>query len=264
MNHKWQYSIDSRKEYLITRNKEVARLRNSIAHLDIKRIQEYVDIVIKSYEKSTEVDKITIYTEEKEMKSRGFRSIGLYQSLDKDKLLAKNYYWDSFFSDVGRAISRGERRYIHDRLGKYVRGTDDTISFLNPDFNILSKYVIHLREKGYKPNVMLAPIQIYSLFVKNYRSKLAKSNWNTDKIQLEGCDIQIAWSHKYAPLRSLIIFDSSYGIWHVIKDIESESRITAAIGESKDDVTKMSCLVETMAYYEILNKDAFTRINLSY
>jgi hypothetical protein len=213
---------------------------------------------------STEVGKITKYKEEKEIESRGFRSIGLYQSLDKDKFLAENYNWLSFFSDVGRAISRGERRYIHDRLGKYVRGADDAISLFKPDFNILSKYVLYLCEKGYKPNVMLAPIQIYSLFVKNYNSILAKSNYNTDKIQLEGCDIRIAWSHKYAPLRSLIIFDSSYGIWHVIKDIESESRITAAIGESKDNATKISCLVETMAYYEILNKDAFTRINLSY
>ena len=114
------------------------------------------------------------------------------------------------------------------------------LSFSKPDFNILNKYILYLYEKGYKPNVMLAPIQIYSLFVKNYNSVLAKSNYNTDKIQLEGYDIQIAWSHKYAPLRSLIIFDASYGIWHAIKDIDSESRITAAIGESKDNVKNMS------------------------
>jgi hypothetical protein len=262
MNQKWKYSINSRIEYLMNRNKEVSRLRNSVVHLRSERIQQYIDTVIKAYETSTEVDKITIYKEEKAIESRGFRSIGLYQSIDKDKLFAENYYWLPFFSDVGRAISHGERRYMHDRLAKYVRGVGDTISFSNPDFNILSKYVIHLCDKGYKPNVMLAPIQIYSLFVKNCRSKLAESNWETDQIRLEGCDIQIAWSHKYAPLRSFIIFDSSNGIWHAIKDIESERRITAAIGESKDNAEKMLCFVETMAYYEILNEDAFTRINL--
>lgn len=263
MNQKWKYSINSRKEYLLNRNKEVARLRNSVAHLHSERIREYIDKIIKSYEESTKADKIAIYKEEKAIQSRGFRSIGLYQSIDKDKLFAKDYYWLPFFSDVGRAISRGERRYMHDRLGKYVRGVDDTISFSNPDFSILGKYVIRLCDKGYKPNVMLAPIQMYSVFVQNCWRKLAESNWETDQIRLEGCDIQIAWSHNYAPLRSFIICDSSNGIWHAIHDIESERRITAAIGESKDDASKMLYLVETMAYYEILNIDAFTRINLS-
>jgi hypothetical protein len=265
MNQKWQYSIDSRKEYLVTRNKEVARLRNSVAHPRSKRIDEYINTVITAYEKSTEVGKITKYREEKEIENRGFRRIGLQQSIliDKDKLLAEDYSWLSFFSDVGRAISHGERRYIHYRLGKYVRGTHNKISIFKPDFDILNKQIIYLRGKGFKPNVMLAPLQIYSLFVKNYKAILAETNYNTDKIQIEGCEMQIAWSNIYAPLRSFIILDSSYGIWHVITDMESKSGITAAIGESKTNVNKMSCLVETMAYYEILNKDAFARINLS-
>jgi len=263
MNSKGKYSIKSRQEYLSNRNLEVARLRNSVVHLNSERIQEYIDTIIKSYKEATKVDRVAIYKEEKAIESRGFRSIGIYQSIDKDKLFAKDYYWLPFFSDVGRAISRGERRYMHDRLGKYVRGVDDTISFSNPDFSILSKYVVHLCDKGYKPNVMLAPIQIYSVFVQNCWAKLAESNWETDRIRLEGCDIQIAWSHSYAPLRSFIIYNSSNGIWHAIQDIESKGGITAAIGESKDDASKILYFVETMAYYEIFNLDAFTRINLS-
>jgi len=39
---------------------------------------------------------------------------------------------------------------------------------------------------------------------------------------------------------------------------------TVAIGESKSDENKMVFFAETMAYYEILNRDAFTRINLSH
>ena len=259
------YSINKRRNYLYNRNLEVARLRNSAHQLDnYNRIQEYIDTIIKSYEQSTVVDKIAKYQKERIIETLGFRSIGLYQSVDKDNLFAKDYYWLPFFSDVGRAISRAERKYIHDRLGKYIRGVDDTISFSRPDFNLLSKYVIKLLEEGYKPDIMLAPIQIYSIFVQTCWSKLAESNWKTDQIRLEGCDIQIIWSHKYAPLRSFIIFNSSNGIWHAIQDAESGSGLTAAIGESKDNPNKMLYFAETMAYYEILNKDAFTRINLSY
>jgi hypothetical protein len=264
MNQTQKYSIHSRNEYLMTRNKEVSRLRDSIIYNSNERIQEYVNAIINAYEKSTEVRKIATYKEEKSISSLGFRSIGLYQSIDKANLFDKTYYWLPFFSDVGRTISRGERRNIHDKLGKHVSGAEDTISFSNPDFSVLNKYVIHLRKKGFKPNMMLAPIQIYSSFVKHYKSKLAVSGYNTDNINLEECDIQIAWSHRYAPLRSFVIYDSSMGIWHAIHDIDSGKGITAAIGKSKDDENKMLFFVETMAYYEILNKNAFTRINISH
>lgn len=265
MKKNLDYSINKRRNYLYNRNSEVTRLRNSAHQLEnYNRIQEYIDTIIKSYEQSTLVQKIARYKKERIIETLGFRSIGLYQSIDKGNLFAENYHWLPFFSDVGRAISRAEQKYIHERLGKYVRGVDDTISFSEPDFNLLSKYIIKLLEKGYKPNVMLAPIQIYSTFVQKCMAKFAESNWQTNQIRLEGCDIQIIWSHKYAPLRSFIIFNSSNGIWHAIQDAESESGLTVAIGGSKDNPNVMLYIAETMAYYEILNIDAFTRINLSY
>lgn len=264
MKKKENYTINSRREYLNNRNLEVSRLRNSVSQLHDCKIQEYINAILKSYEQSTAVHKIAKYRKEYTIESRGFRSIGLYQSIEKDAFFSKNYYWLPFFSDVGRAISRGERKYIHNRLGKYIRGVDDTISYSEPDFNILRKYIVKLLEKNIRPNVMLAPIQIYSKFVKGYWSELAESNWRTDQIRIEGCDIQIVWSHKYAPLRSFIIFNSSDGLWHSVQDVGTERGITIAIGESKNGENKIVYLAETLAYYEILNRDAFTRINLSY
>lgn len=120
-----------------------------------------------------------------------------------------------------------------------------------------------LLESNVRPNVMLAPRQVYSKFVQNHWSEIAESNWRTDQIRIEDCDIQIVWSHRYAPLRSFIIFNSSAGIWHVLKDIDTDKRLTVAIGEHKDHDDKIAFLAETMAYYEILNRNAFTRINLS-
>ena len=41
MNQKLKYSINSRREYLINRNNEVFRLRNSVIDVNRKQIQEY-------------------------------------------------------------------------------------------------------------------------------------------------------------------------------------------------------------------------------
>jgi hypothetical protein len=263
MKKKIDYSVKKRRNYLDNRNMEVSRLRDNAQHLNNPKIQEYVEAVIKSYEQSTIVHKIASYKKETVIESPGFRSIGLSQTIDKEKLFAEDYYWFSFFSDVGRAISRAEQKYIHERLNKYVRGIDDTISLSKPDFSLLSKFMMKIFEKGFKPDVMLAPIQIYSKFVKNCLENYSESNLKTNQIRLEGHDIQIIWSHKYAPLHSFIIFDSSNGIWHAVQDIESESELTVAMGESKDDPKLMQYFAETMVFYEVLNRNAFTRINLS-
>jgi hypothetical protein len=264
MGKRDNYTINSRIEYLRNRNQEVSRLRKSGLELPGNRTQEYIDTILKSYDQSTDVDKICRVINEKGIELRGYRSIGIYQAIAIAKYFAKDYYWIPFFSDVGRAISRGERKYINNRIGKYIRGVDESISYTKPDFNILGKYVTKLLEKDLHPNMLLAPIQLYAKFLKYYESEIAESNWRTDHITIEGCKLQLVWSHRYAPLRSFIVFDSSAGIWHVLKDIDTEKRLTVAIGESKEKDNKIVFLVETMAYYQILNQDAFVRINLSY
>lgn len=264
MRKKGYYSINSRLEYLKKRNLEVSRLRMSALELQDNKTREFINTIIKSYEQSTDVDKISEVNIERNIELRGYRSIGLYQAIERDKYFAKNYIWIPFFSDVGRAISRGERKYINKRIGKYIRGVNESISYTKPDFNILGKFIRKLLEKNIQPNILLAPVQLEAKFLKYYRAEMAESNWRTDQITIQGCKLQIIWSHRFAPLRSFIIFNSSAGIWHVLKDIDTEKRLTVAIGESKDQDNRIVFLAETMAYYEILNKEAFTRINLSY
>ncbi len=149
-------------------------------------------------------------------------------------------------------------------MGKYITGVDETISRTQPDFRILDKYVMELLERRIEPNVILAPIQLYTKFVLHYKSEIAESNWRTDRITIQGCNLHIVWSHRYAPLRSFIVFSSSAGIWHVLKDMDTGKTLTVAIGESRDKDNRIEFLAETMAYYEILNKYAFMRINLSH
>ena len=87
MNDRRKYSINSRKEYLNNRKQEVLRLRNSVTPTNMDQIQEYISTIIKSYDETTVVDKITVYKKEEVIKSLGFRSIGLYQSIKKEELL---------------------------------------------------------------------------------------------------------------------------------------------------------------------------------
>ena len=80
-----KYSINSRIRYWNNRNQEVIRLRNSAREFRDAKTQEYIDTIIKSYEQSTDIDKIARVSKESNIKLRGYRSIGLYKSIEKEK-----------------------------------------------------------------------------------------------------------------------------------------------------------------------------------
>jgi hypothetical protein len=263
MDKKHSYSIKDRLEYLKNRDQEIRRLRRSASKYPDSKIPEYIDTILKSYELSSIVRKLAVYHEDITIESRGFRSIGLYEAIKKDEFFAKNYTWIPFFSDVGRAISRGEQKYITTKLSKIIRGENETISISDPDFQLVTHNVLRLTDRGVKPNTMLAPIQIFSEFIQKYWVNLSEFKSSTKQIEIEGCKLDIVWSHKYAPLNSFILFDSSAAVWHSLPDLETGKGISIAIGESKNNPNRMEFLAEVMAYYEVLNKDAFVRIKLS-
>jgi len=57
--------------------------------------------------------------------------------------------------------------------------------------------------------------------------------------------------------------DSKAGVWHTELSTENNEAIAIAIGESKQYKGYIEYIAETLAYYEIMDKAAFIRINLS-
>ena len=107
---------EGRIEYLNRRNKLLNKLRSSTINLDIKRVSECTESVINGYKKATNTQYMTRVVTEKTMEKCRFRTISLHILIDKNKFLASDYYWGHYFADVGRAIARGEEKYLHRRI----------------------------------------------------------------------------------------------------------------------------------------------------
>ena len=117
--------------------------------------------------------------------------------------------------------------------------------------------------KDFNPDVLLLPIDLFNDFMKYFKTKI---EWSIDKFpQLyeEQCNLKIFWSNKYAPLKSIMLFNSNEGTWHVMKEENTDNNISFAIGESEQS-DKVVYFIETLVYYSIENKDAFLKINLSH
>lgn len=254
---------NKRITYLRDRLGYIRALNSRIEGLDRDRVKECKEAIWSSYEASTVCPQVADVQREPSTEPYRFRSIGLWSSIELDKFNARNYYWKPYFSDVGRVIANGERKYLHKRIGRRVTGDKETISRSNPNFAILTERIKYLERNNLASDTLLAPIRIFVDFVKSYDSLIDWSYGRPEQLLIEDCRLKVFWSHKYAQLNSFVIFNSKAGIWHVIPDQETGRTVTIALGESRQFPGRVEYRVETLVWYEILDVRAFCRINLS-
>lgn len=255
---------EGRIEYLIKRNNMLGNLNASARHLDVNRVKECIESITKGYENATNIKYMAKVVKERTLEYHRFRTISLHIIIDKDKFLARDYYWTHYFMDVGRAIARGEEKYIHRRISMSSNILDETIYYEEPDFTIINKGIRRLLNRYVKPDIILLPIELLRIFEQHYYNKL---EWHMDgrsQLREEGCNLNVFWSNKYAPLKSIMIFNSNAGEWHVLEDENTKNNIAIAIGESQQRKDKVAYFVETLAYYKIVDKEAFIKIKLSH
>jgi len=256
-------TAEGRNKYLRLRKKKLEELRASAGNLDPVRVGECIESVIKGYENATNIKYMARIVKEEDLENYGFRSIGLHYIIDKDKFLAKDYYWGHYFTDVGRAIARGEEKYLHRRISRISESYSKSASYENLNLAIVNDAIKRLLEKDITPNVLLIPIELYSKFVKHYYDKFEWSINRQPQLMAEGCKLNVFLSNKYAPLRSIMIFNSNAGMWHVLEDVSTKGNLSVAIGESEQRKDKIEYFVETLAYYHAVNKEAFVKIKLA-
>ena len=256
-------SIENRTNYLSKRNDILTKLRSSTEGINLDRLNECKDIILKAYQDASLTKKLADVRIEQFIESYRFRSIGVYHRIKKSEFNATDYYWGSYFSDIGRAIALGEKRYFFFRLGNYVRGCEETISRRKPNFEVINMKIREMLSDNIVPDTIIYPVQISVDFIKHFAPNIDWSSDNGRILNIENCKLRTIWSSKYAKLRSFIIFDSRAGVWYVKPDAEDKEEITIAIGESKTHTGYIEYLAETLAYYKINNTNAFIRINLS-
>lgn len=252
-----------RIEYLYKRNNILDRLHSSAGRFDFNRVRECTKSVIDGYTKATNIGYMARVVKERNLECYRFRAIVLHYLIDRDKFLARDYYWGHYFLDAGRAMARGEEKYFHRRISSFSTSMCKEIYYKNPDFTMINEGIRMLKGKNFNPNVVLLPIELHSSFLKHYHNRLEWSSDGRSELLVENCNLNIFWSYKYAPLKSVIIFDSNCGIWHVLEDKNTKNNISFAIGESEQRKDKIEYFIETLAYY-YANREAFIKIKLSH
>lgn len=254
---------EERKNYLSARSRRIKILNNNARYLDESRVKDCINKVNKSYEEATAIKYMLRIKEAQHIEDYRFRSIRFQHHIDRDIFLAKDYIWDFYFADVGRAIALGERKYLHRRIELFVEDFGESMYYEDLDFNLLHLGIRRLRNNNVNPNVMLMPNEVYADFLRHYRNEMRWDNSRLHpKLVVGGCELNVFRSNRHAPLKSIILFDSNAGTWFILKDEDTRRNLTVAIGASEKQSDKVEYLVETLAYYEVMNKKAYLKIKL--
>jgi len=173
-----------------------------------------------------------------------------------------SYWWEPYFSDMGRALAAGEQSFLQEAIRQQVDADTTAISRSNPQFQALEQRIETLSQRALKPDIMLAPIELYVPFIQSHDSRI---DWTgtPETVAIGGTHLSIFWSHKYAPSDCFIVFCSKGGTWRVVPDRETGQAITIALGQSALYPDRVEIGVETTVNYEVTHPEAFCVIGLS-
>lgn len=244
------------------RIKYIRELNSRTKGLNLDRIKECKDTVRESYETATLVHHIADPIPSKKANCAGLVSIGIRRLIDLKQFNDPSYYWTAYFSQVGRVVASGERRYFQKQIRRHIKAEPDTISRSSPDFSLLEKSIVQLKRRNLEPDTLLAPISLYVPFWKSYKSRIEWRAGQAPNLHIERAGLNLFWSHKYAQLRSFIILSSKAGVWHFSPDPNSGSNLTIALGKSLEKPGFVEYWVETLAQFVITDKRSFSRIIL--
>ena len=232
------------------------------ARLDLQRVQDSKEEIWFSYQSATLPRQIASLSQMLNHEPSGFERIELWGRIKIEDFNDPKYSWASMFSDVGRALARGERSYLQRVLKQQIGDDPVTISRSDPQFEILNQHVSVLEEGSVNPDILLAPIELMVPFTEFYQSQL---DWKSrpERLTVGKSSLKVIWSHKYAPLDCFIVFGAKAGTWTVRPDSETDRAITIALGESNLYTDEVEYGVETIARYEVTNPEAFRLVSLS-
>ena len=121
-------TLEGRIEYIKTRNRKIGSLRASATELDINLVNECIRTVIDEYVKNSTIQYMANIIKEETINNYRFKAIRLNIIIDRNKYLAPDYEWGIFFSDIGRAIARGENKHLNRRISNVAVDSEMIIS----------------------------------------------------------------------------------------------------------------------------------------
>lgn len=250
------------------RDEQIAGIRDRAARaaaagrLRSDRLDQCSSQIVSAYEAESIVDHLARVVEERDRTPSDFRVLTNSEARHLWQFNDDSYLWDRYCWELGRSIALGERTYIFEELqGVPPRG--DPIDAAKPTFRPVVEGTYELRSRGYSPDVLCAPID---LFVQLAGDRSLTIDWNSSPrgalIVPGATPLKIFWSSRIAPLDRFVVLDSRHALWRVKLDPLTGHRLTVAIGEPETPPDAVIFLAETVVKYEIEDRDAFYAIAL--
>jgi len=162
---------------------------------------------------------------------------------------------------MGWGVAFGERTYMFEVLKSNVPFIAGTASNGESDFEPVIRAIETLAEAGYAPDILCAPISLMVEFIEAFGEEMRwGSHPRATLITPQGRELRVFWSNKFVTLDRFIVFDSAYSLWKVKPDPDTGHRLSVAIGELPEEPGAVAWLAETVARYELMDRDAFLAV----
>ena len=244
---------------IITRAKRIRSLRLSNQRLEQDVVRKASSAILDSYINSSIASITGIMGLVKTQPDLIAKSIGIRRLINLHDFNDPHYIWDGYFSDVGRAVSNGEKQHLFQQIIDGVNPGNTVIHKSNPDFNELYKTIYYLKEKGQAPDTIIAPVYLLAEFLHHFGPRMDFECGQREFLNVGDSKLTMIWSNKFAPLDCFLIFNSNSGEWNYVIDSDTNQRIWVAVGES-EKLGNVEYWAEVLTYYKINNHEAFAVI----
>jgi hypothetical protein len=155
--------------------------------------------------------------------------------------------------EVGMAVALGERNFINERL--FDKGPVVEMSKEEVTVQKIRDIVRDLKQRGFQPNVMLAPLQHYVDYMQAWLQEDPHSIvWDGPQEYLvinSGERLRVVWSNSYVPYNDFLIMDRRIGEWVVKPDPKGRALITRISRSTLYPESRVEVLAKTVVHYEL-------------
>ena len=147
---------------------------------------------------------------------------------------------------------------------KQCNEPNTTVSREKSDFSTIIKEAKRLTEEGFKPSVLLAPIEPMIPFINFFYDDI---DWQTgskilkvtDKIQMN-----IVWSNKYALLNDFILTSPESSHYFVTPELDTKNELAVSIGNDIDNPhSQVAYFADLIAKFDLIHREAVSYIHVS-
>ena len=235
-----------------TRDQQIAAVNEAVEDLRPDRLESCRAKILESYKETSVIDKMALVREITDREPSDFALLTSQEARLVEHFNDDSYHWDFYCEQLGRAIALGEEAHLLSRLGS-ESGDGDEIDAEEPNFEPIITGVQQLRDRGYRPALLIAPISLYMPVFKKLQI-----DWSDGRVIVlpDQTRIELIWSSKAAPIDRFVVLDPRAVEWKIKLDPQTGERLTVAIGCELAPPGAVTFLAETVAKYDIVKREA--------